>query len=173
MEEIRALITRAIAADSPLVERHEAFGRLVLKFQDMAFGCAYAVLGDFYLAQDAAQEAFITAWQRLQQLQHADAFGGWLRRIILTQCNRLTRGKRLTYVPLDAGLDIASTTASPHAEAEKGELIDRVIAAIRALPEHERMVTTLFYISDYSQPEISAFLELPVSTIAKRLFSAR
>src|SRR5215471_702704 len=173
MEEIRALISTAIDADSPLVDRQQAFGELVQRFQDMAFGCAYAVLGDFYLAQDAAQEAFITAWQKLHQLQSADAFAGWLRRIVLTHCNRLTRGKRLRFVPLDAGLDIASSSDSPQADAEKGELMDRVLAAIKALPEHERMVTTLFYISDYSQPEISAFLELPVSTIAKRLFSAR
>lgn len=52
----------------PLGERHESFGELVVYFQDMAFGCAYAVLGDFYLAEDAAQEAFITAWQSLRQL---------------------------------------------------------------------------------------------------------
>jgi RNA polymerase sigma factor (sigma-70 family) len=173
MEEIRTLISKTIAADSPPVDRHEAFGKLVLRFQDMAFGCAYAVLGDFYLAQDAAQEAFITAWQKLGQLQNPDAFAGWLRRIVLTQCSRLTRGKRLRFVPLDEGLEVASSADSPQAAAEKGELMDRVLAAIKALPEHERMVTTLFYISDYSQAEISAFLELPVSTIAKRLFSAR
>jgi predicted nucleotidyltransferase len=50
---------------------------------------------------------------------------------------------------------------------------DRVFAAIRALPEHERMATALFYVGDYSQNEISAFLEVPITTVKKRLFSAR
>lgn len=173
MDEIGALISVAMSADCALAERHEAFSKVVLRFQDMAFGCAHAVLGDSYLAEDAAQEAFITAWQRLHQLQQPDAFPGWLRRIVLTQCNRLTRGKRLKFVPLNIGEDLASTASDPHVTAEQHELVDRVLAEIKALPEHERMVTTLFYVSEYSQLEISAFLELPVSTIGKRLFSAR
>jgi RNA polymerase sigma factor (sigma-70 family) len=173
MEEIGALIRVARSPDCALADRHEAFSKLVLRFQDMAFGCAHAVLGDFYLAEDAAQEAFITAWQRLYQLKQPDAFPGWFRRIVLTQCNRMMRGKRLIFVPLDTGEKVASTASDPHVAAEKLELVDRVLAEIKGLPEHERMVTTLFYVNDYSQLEISAFLELPVSTIGKRLFSAR
>ena len=57
----------------------------------MAFACAFAVLGDVYLAQDTAQEAFIVAWQKLGQLREPAAFPGWFKRIVLTQCNRLTR----------------------------------------------------------------------------------
>ena len=76
MGELQALIRNAIADDRTQAERHEAFGKLVLRFQDLAFGCAYAVLGDFYLAQDAAQESFITAWRKLYQLKQAEAFPG-------------------------------------------------------------------------------------------------
>src|ERR1700754_1106480 len=89
------LVHRAVDPRQSPAERHEAFGELVARFQDMAFACAFSVLGDFYLAEDAAQEAFITAWQRLGQLRAPEAFAGWLRRIVLTQCSRLTRGKRL------------------------------------------------------------------------------
>jgi RNA polymerase sigma factor (sigma-70 family) len=173
MEKIGALIRVAMSPDCALAERHEAFSKVVLRFQDMAFGYAHALLGDSYLAEDAAQEAFITAWGRLHQLQQPDAFPGWFRRIVLTQCNRLTRGKRLEFVPLNIGESLASTASDPHVIAEKLELVDRVLAEIKRLPEHERMVTTLFYVNEYSQVEISTFLELPVSTIGKRLFSAR
>src|SRR5262249_23484830 len=173
MEEIGALIRIAMSPSCALAERHEAFSKVVLRFQDMAFGCAYALLGDFYLAEDAAQEAFITAWQRLHQLQQPDAFPGWFRRIVLTQCNRLTRGKRLKFVPLDSGETLPSNAGDPQVTAEKLELVDRVLAEIKTLPEHQRIVTTLFYVNDYSQLEISEFLELPAATIGKRLFSAR
>src|ERR1051325_6763587 len=62
VKDTQALIAQATSTGATLIERHEAFGELVTRFQDLAFGCAYAVLHDFYLAEDAAQEAFITAW---------------------------------------------------------------------------------------------------------------
>jgi RNA polymerase sigma factor (sigma-70 family) len=173
VRETRNLIAQATDAAATLVERHEAFGELVTRFQDLAYGCAYAVLNDFYLAEDAAQEAFIAAWQKLNQLRQPEAFPGWLRRIVLTECNRLTRGKRLRFVPLEAGLDVAAADIDPQARAEQTEVREKVWAAIRALPEGERLVTTLFYINEYSQNEIGQFLELPVTTVVKRLYSAR
>src|SRR5947209_11434470 len=75
--DLHSLVRKAVDSLSPPGERHEAFGELVAGFQDMAFACAYGVLGDFYLAEDAAQEAFITAWQRLDQLRAPEAFPGW------------------------------------------------------------------------------------------------
>jgi RNA polymerase sigma factor (sigma-70 family) len=162
-----------MARDAPLVERHEAFGEIVTRFQDLAFGCAYAVLNDFYLAQDAAQEAFITAWQKLDQLQRPEAFPGWLRRIVLTECTRMIRGKRVLFMPLESSREICSSEPDPHALVERSELAEEVRAAIGALPERERMVTALFYINELSHSQISRFLELPTTTVAKRLHSAR
>src|SRR5258705_11184640 len=134
--------------------RHEAFAELVVRFQDMAFACAYAVLGDAYLAEDVAQDAFVTAWQKLGQLREPDAFPGWFKRIVLTQCHRLTRGKRLQVVPLEPG-DINHThDPGPHAAAEERQLLRKVLAAIKALPDNERLVTTLFYIDGYTQVDI-------------------
>jgi len=173
VKDTRTLIARATAADATPVEKHEAFGEIVTRFQDLAYGCAYAVLNDFYLAEDAAQESFIMAWQKLDQLREPEAFPGWLRRIVLTQCHRMRRGRRLLFVPLEAGLQIPAAGAGPHEVAEQLELAEKVLSAIRALPERERMVTTLFYINEFSQHDIGEFLELPVTTVAKRLYSAR
>src|ERR687883_1015826 len=98
MEKTRALVCKATDADAPLAERHEAFDELVRRFQDMAFACAYAALCDFHLAEDAAQEAFVAAWRKLSRLREPAAFPGWLRRVVLTECSRLTRGKRAPMV---------------------------------------------------------------------------
>jgi RNA polymerase sigma factor (sigma-70 family) len=178
VKEIRTLIIEATAAESSPSEKQESFREIVTRFQDLAYGCAYAVLRDFWLAEDVAQEAFITAWQNLDQLRQPEAFPGWFRRIVLNECSRLTRGKKLQFVPLELALNTAAIEASPtqsdpHANFVQLELKDKVRAAIAALPEHERLITTLFYVSEYSQKEISAFLELPVSTVVKRLYSAR
>jgi len=173
LRDITQLIVRAAAERIARAEKQVAFAEIVHRFQDLAFGCAYAVLGDFHLAEDAAQEAFLSAWRNLDQLRTPEAFPGWFKRIVLTQCNRMTRGKRLDLVSLDAILDVPALDCDPFLAYEQVERQIRVYAAIRALPEHERMVTALFYISDYSQNEIAAFLEVPVTTVKKRLFDAR
>src|SRR5437016_4173913 len=153
--------------------RHEAFAELVLLFQDMAFACAYAVLGDAYLAEDVAQDAFVVAWQKLDQLREPGAFPGWFKRIVLSQCNRITRRKRLQIVPLDVGVKSPTTDPGPHIIAEKHELLNKVLRAIKALPDNERIVITLFYVDGYTQTDIGQFLEVPVSTVNKRLYTAR
>ncbi len=173
MQEMDALIAGVLDSQADLADRHRAFAEIVARFQDMAFACAYAILKDYYLAEDAAQEAFITAWQKLDQLKEPAAFPGWFKRIVFSQCHRLTRGRRLLVLPLDAGSGLASSRPDPQAIAEKLELSEKVLAAVGALPDGERMVTTLFYIDGYSQHDIGDFLELQATTVAKRLFSAR
>ncbi len=172
LEEVSLLIARATSARGAYTEKNQAFGEIVRRFQDLAFACAYAVLGDFHQAEDAAQEAFITAWRHLDQLRQPEAFPGWFKRIVLTQCNRLTRAKRLNTVVLERAAGV-SAAPDPAAVYEQTERRAGVLAAIGELPEHERMVTMLFYIGDYAQNEIAAFLELPLTTVKKRLFSAR
>ena len=85
MKEIRTLIIEASAAESSPSEKQESFREIVLRFQDMAYGCAYAVLRDYWLAEDVAQEAFITAWQKLHQLRQPEAFPGWFRQVVLNE----------------------------------------------------------------------------------------
>ena len=173
MKDVDHIVVRAVDPNSPAAARREAFGELVIRFQDMAFGCAFAVLGDAYLAQDTAQEAFVVAWQKLAQLREPAAFPGWFKRIVLTQCNRLTRCKRLQVVPLEAGVNASTADPGPHFSAERQELVTKVLQAINELPENERLVTTLFYVDGYTQADIGEFLEVPVSTVNKRLYSAR
>src|SRR3989442_13950491 len=107
---------------------------MVRRFQDMAVGYAASILGDFHLAEDAAQEAFLEAWRDLPQLREPAAFAGWLRRIIFKQCDRLTRGKRLTTVPIEAADAVAAPQPDPGEAAERRELQDTVRRAIQSLP---------------------------------------
>lgn len=173
MDDIRLLVVRATATQARSIDKQRAFGEIVRRFQDLAYGMAFAVLGDFHLAQDAAQEAFIVAWRNLAQLRQPEAFPGWFKRIVLTQCNRLTRNKQLPILSLEDAIFVPADQLDMYQIVEQEETKQEVALAIQALPEHERVVTTLFYINDFSQNEISDFLELPLSTIKKRLFSAR
>jgi RNA polymerase sigma factor (sigma-70 family) len=150
-----------------------AYERIVVGFQDMACGYAYALLGDFHLAQDAAQEAFVEAYQCLGALREPAAFAGWFRRIVLKHCDRMTRGKRMTTTSLDRVADVAGHAPDPARAAEQRELANRVLEAIGSLAEHQRMATSLFYIDGYSQQQVAEFLEVPVSTIKSRLRAAQ
>ena len=116
----------------------------------MAYACGYAVLGDFCLAQDAAQEAFISAWQKLGQLRQPEAFPGWFRRILLTECNRLKRGQRPRVMLLEENMDLPAAHPDPQSAIEKDELTRTTFAAINKLSLNERMVVVLFYVNEYS-----------------------
>ncbi len=173
MNETSGLVLKATDGNATLAEQHDAFAALVCAFQDMAYGYAYAILGDVQLAEDAAQEAFISAWRRLSQLRDPEAFPGWFRRIVLTECNRLTRKKRLRTEQLDDNERMRSSPADPQTRLENKVLTREVFDSIKRLPEIERSVVWLFYLKGLSHRDISAFLELPTTTIAKRLYSAR
>ena len=162
----------------PLVDRAkrgdlDAFVEIVRRFQDMAFGCAYSILRDFQLAEDAAQEAFLEAYASLPNLRNTTAFPVWFRRIVFKRCDRLTRRNSISTVPLTAALRLASEESDPTTEAERKELREEVRIALATLPPKQLEVTTLYYVGDYSHREISEFLGVPISTIKNRLHSAR
>lgn len=167
MEQLRSQVAAAQGGDI------NAFGRLVGQFQDMAYALAYVRLGDSYLAEDAAQEAFIESFLHLGSLTEPAAFPGWLKRIVLRQCNRLTRGRRVSTESLEPALELASDEPGPEALVETDEINRMLHLAIDSLPEHERITTLLYYLSSYSQQEIADFLELPTTTVRKRLQYAR
>ena len=132
MEELKTLITRAQTGDL------SGFGEIVRRFQSMAVGYAYSILGDFHLAEDAAQEAFIEAYQCLPNLRDPDAFPGWFRKIVFKQCDRLLRGKSAKIVPLESAAGLHSEAGDPLEFVEIQEMKDSVLTAIAALPVHER-----------------------------------
>ncbi len=167
MKDLRSTIARAQSGDL------DAYGLLVQRFQDMAYAYAYSVLGDFHLAEDAAQDAFIQAYRELGSLREPHAFATWFRRIVFTQCTRMTRCRHLPTVPLDDAVELPASDPEPAEVVETNEMRTRVMDAVRSLPEHERVVTTLFYINGYSHNDIAGFLDVPVSTVKSRLHTSR
>ncbi len=167
MEDFVHLVSLAQKGDT------DAFTALVLRFQEMAYGYAYATLGDFPLAEDVAQEAFIEAFRFLPDLRQPEAFPAWFKRILLKQCDRVTRRKRWQIQPIETSVDLISNQPGPAAITEKHELEAMVRSAIMSLPLDQRVATALFYINGYSQEDIARFLEVPGKTVKSRLYAAR
>jgi RNA polymerase sigma factor (sigma-70 family) len=151
----------------------DAFGTIVERFQGLAYGAAYAVLGDFHLAQDAAQEAFVEAYFALPRLRDPQAFSGWFRRIVFKHGDRLRRGKRVRTLPIEDAAGLTSDVSDPETAALRQETSAAVRAGLESLPDHERRLVAWFYLLGHSQREIAAWLQVPESTVKKRLHDAR
>lgn len=173
MEKSDILVVNARNQNLSVRQRHLAFGELVNRFYDAAYRWAFNILNDTYQAQDATQEAFVAAYQNLEQLREPLAFAGWLRQIVSSQAYRLVRRKQLPVNSLETAPDVVATEPDPVSVLEEAELKDKVMAAIQALPEKEQVVTKMFYLNGYSQKEIARRLELPLTTVKKRLQYAR
>lgn len=167
MKELSQLVEAAQAGDS------EAYAALVQRFQGMAYTIASRYVKDHHLAQDIVQDAIIEAFLHLPQLKEPSAFPGWFRQIVFRQCTRLLRQGTLTYYSLEAA------SADQVAESDTEELVMQaereasVRSALASLPRHEQLVAALFYGCGYSYNEVSAFLKIPITTVKKRLHSAR
>ncbi len=166
MTDVAELVASSRSSDA------EAFAELVRRHQDMAVGFAVMILGDFHLAQDASQEAFLEAYQRLDQLREPAAFGGWLRRIVFKRCDRITRRKRPPMVNLDAAAAVPDPAATQE-QAEARDMRRQVLDAIRSLPPAVGETTLLYYFGQRNQREVAAFLEVPVGTVKRRLHEGR
>jgi len=165
MEKLESLLRRTLEGD------RDAFGEVIGRFQDMAFGCAYAILGDFHLAEDAAQEAFLQAYRSLAGLKDLARFPRWLRRIVVGACDRIIRSRRPAAIAeSERAID---TDDEPARAAERAEAGDRALEALAALSDPLRVATTLFYIDGYKVDEIAGFLAVPSGTVKYRLHESR
>jgi RNA polymerase sigma factor (sigma-70 family) len=167
MEELAQLVVRAQSGDIA------AYTGIVQRFQHMAYGYASSLLGNFTWAEDAAQEAFIDAYRYLPDLREPAAFPGWFRRIVFKHCDRLLRERHGAETSWEDALELTSNEPGPAEAIARRELQDKVLAAIASLPDHDRIVTTLYYINGYSQKEVAEFLEVPVTTVKARLHTSR
>ena len=167
MRELNGLVRRAQADDL------EAYNEIVRRLQDMAVMYAHALLGDFHLAEDAAQESFVAAYLDLHKLQTPEAFVNWFRRIVRNRCGRFTRGRRLVLVPLDEARSEAAGQKGPVELVEERESVELVREAVEKLSEGERSVVALYYAGQFTQRRIAAFLDVPETTVVNRLRSAR
>ena len=164
-------VRRAQSADKS--ERNIAFDHLVQDYQGLVYAIAYSKLSDAQLAEDVAQDAFLAAYKQINQLKDVAAFPSWLKRIVMTQADRITRRPQWLQETGEADENLPCPATSPEAQLEASELRQRVRLAVSALPETERAVTRDYYLGGESQREISERLNIPLATVKKRLQYAR
>jgi RNA polymerase sigma-70 factor (ECF subfamily) len=143
-----------------------AFAELVRRYERAVIVMAYSVLGDFHWAQDAAQEAFVIAYQKLGGLRDSTSFGPWLLRIARHRAVRLKRGRKAK----TAGINCDELTAT--LSGDWMQPYTEVVQQIARLPEHERIVTVMRYVDGRSVKDIAELTGRSVGTITKQLSRA-
>ncbi len=166
MEPDAALAVRAAAGD------RDAFGALVERHQAAVRRLTRAVTGDAHDADDAAQDAFLSALDRIETYDASRPFGPWLMRIATNASIDLVRRRAVRRT--DALDERAPTRGpSPASDAEAAEIRAKLEAALVQLPERQRVAVTLFDVEGYSHAEIAAVLGIPEGTVRSDVFHAR
>lgn len=150
-----------------------AFCDLVRRYQRMAFGYAYARVGDFHLAEDITQEAFADSYLRMRQLREAASFPSWLRSVVRKHADRITRKRREVPIEIDGDTHVDTSSETPERRFERAQDAAEVRALIDSLPTAQREAATLCYIDGCRIAEIAAFLGVREATVRKRLHDAR
>lgn len=159
----------------------DAFNTLVLHYQDRAYTVAYRIMADSASAADAAQEAFITAYRRLDTYR-GGSFRAWLLRIVTNTCyDELRRRKRrpatsiddLPGAELDDGPALPDDAPTPEQVALHSELNRAIQDCIDSLGEAQRIILVLSDIEELSYQEVAVIAGVKVGTVKSRLSRAR
>ena len=166
------LVERAVAGDT------EAFGEIVRRWERRIYALAYGILGREDEARDAAQETFVAAFRNLPSFRGEAKVSSWLHRIAVNQCvTRQRRAKVRGEISFEAEQEagraqFAATHGSPAYATEAGQRAEAVRRAVAALPQELREVVVLKEFEDLTFQEIADALDVPLSTVKSRLYTA-
>jgi RNA polymerase sigma factor (sigma-70 family) len=148
-----------VAAVVDLTELYEAsYGRLVAQL--------YAICGDMATAEDAVQDAFVTAVRKSRQLAHVHSPEAWIRTVAV---NRVRAGWRHTAVVRR----LQPKVPGPQVPVEVGPHHVALVAALAELDLDHRLVVVLHHVADLGTAEISRQLGIPEGTVKSRLSRGR
>ena len=173
---VAELVRRARDARAPIHEQQAAFTILVERFEEMALATALPASEDVAAARDACQEAFLVAWRTLPDLRTPAAFGGWLKRLVRTQCARARRRRIASVGVLPCASDetrISESESDPAERATRQETLRWILSVLDGLPAGEREAVMLFYFLGEPLRVVARELGLSVAQAGKRVYAAR
>jgi RNA polymerase sigma factor (sigma-70 family) len=149
-----------------------AFVEIVARHQAMVCGIAFGILGDFAASEDAAQEAFLTAWRKIHDLREPERLKAWLSQITRNAALGHLR-RRHPERSLDEALEAADPALHPDEATASDEEAALVREALTKLPETFRMPLILFYRDGQSVKSVAEALELSEDAVKQRLARGR
>jgi RNA polymerase sigma-70 factor (ECF subfamily) len=167
------LVELAVSRDS------EAFGEIVRRWERKIFALCFGMLGREDDARDAAQETFIAAYRNISNFRGEAKVSSWLHRIAVNQClttKRRAKTRSEEFLDDETGEDervfVAPAHRSPARATEQTERLNIVRQAVSSLPTDLRQVIVMKEFEEMTFQEISDTLELPLSTVKSRVYTA-
>ena len=152
---------------------HRAFEALVDRYWRSAVSRAWQRTRNQPDAEDAAQDAFVLAWRKLDQLRDPARFAGWFFTIVARSCVEIARRKPRRPMPVDDPEPMTEPVLDPtEREGDRDTVRDQIQGAIAQLPERYRSVVVLRYGQQMSVAEIGRTLDLPRGTVVSQIFRA-
>jgi RNA polymerase sigma-70 factor (ECF subfamily) len=164
----------------------QAFDQLMLKYHRRVFNIAFRIFGDYYQADEVAQDVFVRAFKSIRSFKFQAQFMSWLYRITINLCrNRMKKNQKQKSrkLSLDAPYD------NQHEHQRKREIADESMAADKAILDKElstiiqcalntlepefKEIIVLRDIQQLSYEEISQIIKLNLGTVKSRLHRAR
>ncbi|WP_245717291.1 RNA polymerase sigma factor [Nocardia jejuensis] len=164
--------------DATLVDRVRdgdvrAYEQLVLRYQGAMFRLASRMVADRSEAEDIVQEAFLTAWRRIGQLQDDNAFAGWLYRMTTNRCLNVLRARQ---IPADVDPDSTEsprTDTRPEHAAQVNSQLEALTAALQELTPEQRACWLLREVHGRSYEEIGEIVGTNPTAVRGRIARAR
>jgi len=167
------IVQRALTGDA------EAFGEIVRRWERRIFALAYGMLGREEDARDATQETFLAAFRNLRGFRGEAKVSSWLHRIAVNQCITRQRQARVRSEATledenekDATSFATPVHYSPSRVVEGRQESVAVRRAINSLPLELRQVVIMKEFEELTFREIAEALDLPLSTVKSRLYTA-
>jgi len=158
-----ALVRRCLDGDTG------AFNAIVERYQRVLFTVALRFLGDRDAAADAAQNAFVRAFEKLDTFDPGRRFFSWIYRIVINECLNAKRRER----PTDPIPETLPGGSDPFELLDAAERRQRVQAAIMALSAEYRAVIVLRHFAGLSYDEIADAVGVATGVVKSRLYTAR
>lgn len=151
---------------------------LVRRHHDRAVGAAYLVVRDRGLAEDAAQAAFVRAFEKIHLFDEGRPFAPWFMKIVLNGAVEASRrrGREASREVADGEqllVRLADPGSGPHGDVEKAEASRRVWAALGQLPPAQRAAVVQRYFLGMTEAEMAGGGATPAGTVKSRLSAAR
>ncbi|MFC4314295.1 RNA polymerase sigma factor [Steroidobacter flavus] len=170
-------IARRIAAGDRV-----AFERLMRLNNRRLYRLARAVLKDPTEADDALQDAYLSAYRSLQQFRGEAALSTWLSRLVLNECTgRLRRHhRRENVIPMVSSTNRPDVDTVPDNDSDlpdqaigRAQLRDLLEHKLDELPEPFRLVFVMRSVEEFSVQDTAQILDIPEDTVRSRHFRAR
>lgn len=157
-----------------------AYNTLVLHYQDLAFSVAYRIMGEPDSAADAAQDAFINAYKKLNTFQDGN-FKAWLMRIVTNKCyDMLKSAKYKRESSLDEITDenessslLVGDSNQPEVKQQQQEMFLAIQHCLDDLPDDQRIVAVLCDVEGYDYQTAAEIADTSLGTVKSRLSRAR